>query len=59
MYNIFNKVLGICIRNIFLLLGPIYIKLGQVMSYDYPILKELYTLQDNCGSPRKYLCNIK
>jgi len=55
-----KKIIGVVIKNIFLLSGPIYIKLGQIMSYDYPILKELYSLQNDCGPlPTAYFNDIK
>lgn len=44
----FAELLGIFLKNIFIFLGPIYIKLGQLLSYNYPILNELYILQNNC-----------
>lgn len=60
MHVLLHKLFGVILRNLFIFLGPIYIKLGQVMSYDYPSLKELYTLQDDCGPiSKKYLKTIQ
>ena len=39
---------GIILKNLFIFLGPIYIKIGQLLSYEYPILNQLYTLQNDC-----------
>ena len=48
MYEYFYNLIGLFIKNLFILLGPIYIKIGQLLSYDYPILKNLQTLQNKC-----------
>ncbi len=48
MKNLFYRTFGKIIKNIFIFLGPIYIKIGQILSYDYPILNQLYTLQNDC-----------
>lgn len=51
---------GYIIRNILITLGPIFVKFGQVLSYDYPILKDLYILQNDCGPlPSLYFDYIK
>ena len=48
MYHFFLNLIGILFKNILIYLGPIYIKLGQLLSYDYPIFKNLQTLQNKC-----------
>ena len=48
IYEKLNKIGGKILKNFFIFMGPIYIKLGQLLSYEYPILNELYELQDNC-----------
>ena len=48
IYNKFTDITGRIIKNIFIFMGPIYIKLGQLLSYEYPILNKLYELQNNC-----------
>lgn len=48
-----SYLLGNSIKKLFIFLGPIYIKIGQILSYDYPILNELYTLQNKCPDIKK------
>ena len=52
--NFLYKIVGIIIKNFFILLGPIYIKIGQLLSYEYPILNQLYSLQNKCPGISKY-----
>ena len=47
MWTIYDLI-GYCIKHLFIFLGPIYIKIGQLLSYDYPVLKNLQTLQNKC-----------
>ena len=42
------KLIGNILKNIFIYLGPIYIKIGQIIALDYPILNNLYKLQNKC-----------
>ena len=51
--NTFSKLL----KQIFLFLGPVYIKIGQLLSCDYPLFNELYTLQNDCPSLTKKQIN--
>ena len=44
IYNKFTDIAGRILKNIFIFMGPIYIKLGQLLSYEYPILNKLYEL---------------
>ena len=48
MYQFFLNLIGFLLKKILIYLGPIYIKLGQLLSYDYPIFKNLQTLQNKC-----------
>lgn len=48
-----SYLLGNSIKKLFIFFGPIYIKIGQILSYDYPILNELYTLQNKCPDIKK------
>ena len=48
MCQFFFNLIGFLLKSIVIYLGPIYIKLGQLLSYDYPILKNLQTLQNKC-----------
>ena len=51
--KLMSYLLGNSIKKLFIFLGPIYIKIGQILSYDYPILNELYTLQNKCPDIKK------
>lgn len=53
----FYELFGFIVRNILINLGPIFVKFGQILSYDYPILKDLYLLQNDCGDLPKYYFN--
>lgn len=52
-YSYFNNILSKSIVNILIFLGPVYVKLGQVLALEYPILKDLNILQDDCGPLNK------
>ena len=47
-YSKITNLIGITITKLFIFLGPVYIKLGQLLSYNYPILDQLHTLQNDC-----------
>ena len=48
MKEIFIKIIGYILKKIILYLGPVFIKIGQLLAYDYPILNELICLRDKC-----------
>ena len=48
MFHFFFNLILFLFKKILIYLGPIYIKLGQLLSYDYPIFKNLQTLQNKC-----------
>jgi ubiquinone biosynthesis protein len=48
IYNQIMDFVGCSIVKIFVFLGPLYIKLGQLLSYNYPIFDQLHNLQNNC-----------
>jgi predicted unusual protein kinase regulating ubiquinone biosynthesis (AarF/ABC1/UbiB family) len=55
-----NKIMGALINKILIFLGPVFIKYGQLLAYNYPILKELLILQDKCpGMSNRDLEEIK
>ena len=48
IYNQIMDFLGFLTVNFFIFLGPLYIKLGQLLSYNYPFFYQLHNLQNNC-----------
>lgn len=54
----FNNTFSKLLKKTFLFLGPVYIKIGQLLSCDYPLFNELYTLQNDCPSLTKKQINI-
>ena len=49
----FYNILGKFLKLLLIYLGPLYIKLGQILCYQFPILKELFVLQNKCPSLSK------
>lgn len=48
IYNTITNITGTIIKKIFVFMGPIYIKFGQLLAYKYPIFNKFYELQNNC-----------